>query len=95
MIRGYPASGERRVTVDKKLREHEWLWRSRKDDYVLLKTGESPDDLLIVQTGGGPNHGEYLLIHDDPLAQAVIAKMIEAGVPIVNDEELERRLGPE
>jgi hypothetical protein len=81
--------------VDKKLREHEWLWGSRKDDYVLLKTGDGPDDLLIVQIGEGPSHGEYLLIHDDSLAKAVMAKMMEAGVPIVTDEELERRLGPD
>ena len=86
---------ERRFNVDKMLREHDWLWRSRKDDYVLLKAGEGPDDLLIVETGEGPNGGEYLLIHDDHLAKAIRAKMIEAGVPIVTEEELERRLGPE
>jgi len=78
-----------------KLQEYEYLWRSRKDDYVLLQADEGPDEFLIVQTAKGPNHGEYLLIHDDRLAKAAIAKMIEAGVPIVTHEELERQLGAE
>src|SRR5687768_12699591 len=74
----------------KDLREYEFLWDS-PGGYVLLRCGEEPMDLLPVCLRG-PNQGESLIISDDRLAAAVMAKMIEMGVPVVGDAELARRL---
>jgi hypothetical protein len=62
------------------LEEFEHLWTTEASKYVLWKAGTG---YLPVKVDG--KEPLALVIEDDDLAKAVEARMIEAGVPVVDD----------
>jgi hypothetical protein len=62
------------------LEEFEHLWTTEASEHVLCKT---PTGYLVVKVTG--KEPLALIIEDDDLAKAVKARMIEAGVPVVDD----------
>ena len=71
------------------LNELSYIWESDKDNYVLLKD-EIGYDFFCIE---GKELG-YLLIEDNELADAVVAKMLESGNVVCNGiNELDEALG--
>lgn len=68
------------------LKAYEHLWTSEKQQWVLLTDEESTTQHDYV-----PYHiksWRILDLDDDALMAAIIAQMVEAGVPKVTDEDI-------
>ena len=65
--------------MPKDLSDWSHLWTS--GDYVLHRVGPSPSNVLIVDT----KRNGALLIEDNDLSHALVAKMREEGVPEVRE----------
>ncbi len=70
------------------LADYAFIWSTRREDYVLVRVGEDPNDLLIVHLLGrsGP---ESMMIDDDSLANGIIERMKSSGAPTVDLSQLD------
>lgn len=72
----------------KEIEEHKYLWTTNKEDYVLLRVDDDEDgDLLVVNIAR--KHPEAKVFFDDRLSTAVKQRMLESGVPVVSQCELD------
>jgi hypothetical protein len=71
----------------KEIEEYEYLWTTNKKDYVLLRVDDEDGDLLVVNVAR--KHPEAKVFFDDRLSTAVKRRMLECGVPVVTQCELD------
>ena len=71
----------------KEIGEYEYLWTTNKEDYVLLRVDDEDGDLLVVNIAR--KHPEAKVFFDDRLSTAVKQRMLESGVPVVTQCELD------
>ena len=72
----------------KEIEEYKYLWTTNKEDYVLLRVDDDEDgDLLVVNIAR--KHPEAKVFFDDRLSTAVKQRMLESGVPVVTQSELD------
>jgi hypothetical protein len=72
----------------KEIEEYKYLWTIHKEDYVLLRVDDDEDgDLLVVNIAR--KHPEAKVFFDDRLSTAVKQRMLESGVPVVTQCELD------
>lgn len=76
------------MTFEEKLREHEYMWTTHKDDYALVPWRKQPDgidDYVIVKhtTNVAP------IIEDERLAQEIIKRMLAADVFVGDPDTFE------
>ena len=70
------------------LEKYKYLWTIHKEDYVLLRVDDDEDaDLLVVNIAR--RHPEAKVFFDDRLSTAVKPRMLESGVPVVTQGELD------
>jgi hypothetical protein len=73
--------------VNRELDEYAHLWGSEAKDYVLVSPSAvsiEPRSCMIFHLKGSNRRGTALVIEDDEIARAVIQRMVEAGVEIVD-----------
>ncbi|MEO0561344.1 MAG: hypothetical protein AAF125_04485 [Chloroflexota bacterium] len=72
--------------MDEDLKAYEYLWTTEKRDWVLLTDEESQREkdfvLYHIKTW------RMLDVGDKALHKAIVAKMIDAGIPQVTDEDV-------
>jgi hypothetical protein len=64
------------------------LWTINKKDYVLLRVDDGDDDDLLV-VNIARRHPEAKVFFDDRLSTAVKPRMLESGVPVVTQCNLD------
>jgi hypothetical protein len=70
------------------IEQHKYLWTTHKEDYVLLRVDDDENgDLLVVNLAR--RHPEAKVFFDDRLSAAVKQHMLESGVPVVTQRELD------
>lgn len=70
------------AAFERRLKEFSCLWSQKGEDYALLRvTSAGTSDFLIVRR----STRSTLFIEDDTLAEAVVQKMLEHGVPVCDD----------
>jgi hypothetical protein len=73
--------------VNSELDEYAHLWGSGAKDYILVRldpVSTDPRSYMIFHRKGKNRRGTALVIEKNEIAQAVIRRMIEAGVEIVD-----------
>ncbi|MEM6282303.1 MAG: hypothetical protein AAF787_08940 [Chloroflexota bacterium] len=72
--------------MDDDLKKYEHIWTTEKNQWVLLTDEDSQREKDFT-----PYHiksWKYLHLDDNALQQAIVQKMIDAGMPQVTDEDI-------
>jgi hypothetical protein len=89
VFRARLAKGGLTMKPECQLNNYERMWTTHADKYILvrLQNGDD-DDFVIIRLPNLP-----VRIEDDETYVAVVQKMKESGVEIVDSEEMKRRRG--